>query len=110
MATAQLWKWNLTSRDADEAACGRGAVAACGSHARAGLWQLRRSVERSAARGAAHLERERNRLAAGDVHAGEPRVVDTDSIEPERVWSDLRAALLWTPRLADEAAGGAARP
>jgi hypothetical protein len=108
MATARLW--NLTSRDADEAACGRGAVAAGGRHARAGLWELRRSAERRAVRGAARLERERNRRAAGDVHAGEPRVVDTDSIEPERVRSDLRAVLLRTSRLASEPARCAARP
>ncbi len=102
--------WNVTGRDADEAACGRGAVAACRRHARAGLWELRRSAERRAVNAAARLERERNRLAAGDGHAGEPRVVDADLIEPKRVRSDLRAVLLRTRGLAGERAGGAARP
>ena len=87
----------MTTRDADEADCGRGTVTACGRHARASLWELRRSAERGAEIGAARLERERNRLAAGDVHAGEPRVVDTDLIEPKRVRSDLRAVLLGPP-------------
>src|SRR4029453_2523852 len=55
MATARLW--NPTSREADEAGCGHGAVAACGRHARAGLWELRRSAEQRAVHGAARLER-----------------------------------------------------